>query len=51
MESPSEIVGNITESNVLKDDHEIGYPVPNCGKMLTLFLICNVRHHYKELLN
>ena len=42
MDPPSEIVGKVAEGNVLKVDHEMDYPVPNGGKMLTLFHTCNL---------
>ena len=43
MDPPSDIVSKVTEVNILKVDHEMDYPVPNDGKMLTLFPICNLR--------
>ena len=43
MEPPSEVVGKVTEGNILKFDHEMDYPVPNGGKMLILFPTCNLR--------
>ena len=61
MDPPSDIVSKVTEGNILKVDHEMDYPVPNDGKMLTLFPICNLRLYFphadvrhrncKELLN
>ena len=49
MDPPSDIVSKVTEGNILKVDHEMDYPVPNDGKMLTLFPICNLRLFFPTL--
>ena len=43
MDPPSDVLGKVTEGNILKIDREMDYPVPNDGKMLTLIPTCKIR--------